>query len=56
MKDCTPALCRIARRAGQAVPDWLARHEKSKASKTWKVEHVDNMALGNLTGSKASSA
>ena len=40
-KDCTPALCRIARGAGQAVPDWLAKYEKAKAAKTWRVENVD---------------
>jgi superfamily II DNA/RNA helicase len=37
-KECTPALCRIARDAGQAVPDWLQKYEKNKANKQWKVE------------------
>ena len=30
-KPCTPALCKIARDAGQAVPDWLAKYEKTKS-------------------------
>ena len=37
-KECTPALCRIARDAGQEVPDWLAKFEKTKTNKQWKVE------------------
>lgn len=37
-KECTPALCRIARDAGQEVPEWLAKYEKAKAGKQWKVE------------------
>jgi len=36
-KECTPALIKIARDAGQEVPDWLAKFESSKASKLWKV-------------------
>ena len=38
---CTPALCKIARGAGQAVPDWLAKFEGTKANKQWRVEDVD---------------
>ena len=34
---CSPALCKIARDAGQEVPDWLAKFEKTKESKQWKV-------------------
>jgi len=37
-KECTPALCRIARDAGQEVPEFLHKYEKTKASKQWKVE------------------
>ena len=37
-KPCTPALCKIARDAGQAVPDWLAKYEKIKESKQWRVK------------------
>ena len=34
---CSPALCKIARDAGQDVPEWLRRYEKGKESKQWKV-------------------
>jgi ATP-dependent RNA helicase DDX5/DBP2 len=34
---CSPALCKIARDAGQEVPEWLAKYEKGKESKQWKV-------------------
>ena len=37
-KECAPALARIAREAGQEVPDWLAKFEKTKANKAWAVE------------------
>jgi len=37
-KECAPALARIAREAGQEVPDWLAKFEKAKANKAWAVE------------------
>jgi DNA polymerase epsilon subunit 2/ATP-dependent RNA helicase DDX5/DBP2 len=30
-------LCKIARDAGQAVPDWLSKFEKTKESKQWRV-------------------
>lgn len=36
-KECSPALAKIAREAGQLVPDWLAKFEKAKAGKTWSV-------------------
>lgn len=36
-KDCSPALVKIARDAGQAVPPFLAKYENLKASKQWKV-------------------
>ena len=35
---CAPALAKIARLAGQEVPAWLAKHEKSKASKQWALQ------------------
>ena len=34
---CSPALCKIARDAGQAIPEWLQKYEKGKESKQWKV-------------------
>ena len=40
-KECAPALVRIARKAKQEVPDWLAKFEKSKANKQWNVEKAD---------------
>jgi len=36
-KACSPALIKIARDAGQEVPDFLQKYEKGKASKQWKV-------------------
>jgi superfamily II DNA/RNA helicase len=39
-KECAPALCKIARDAGQEVPEWLAKFEKSKESKQWKVANA----------------
>ncbi|KAJ1453974.1 P-loop containing nucleoside triphosphate hydrolase protein [Pelagophyceae sp. CCMP2097] len=37
--ECSPALAKIARDAGQPVPDWLDEvAKKSKTSKLWKVE------------------
>ena len=48
-KDCTPALCRIARKAGQIVPDWLAKYEKQKAAKQWRVENADALMSGLLS-------
>jgi superfamily II DNA/RNA helicase len=37
-KECSPALVKIARDAGQPVPEWLGKFENAKAGKTWKVE------------------
>lgn len=37
-KECAPALVKIARDAGQPVPDWLAKFERARAGKQWKVE------------------
>jgi len=45
-KECTPALCRIARNAGQEVPEWLAKLENSKANKQWKVDKADAALQG----------
>jgi superfamily II DNA/RNA helicase len=39
-KECAPALCKIARDAEQEVPEWLAKFEKSKESKQWKVANA----------------
>jgi superfamily II DNA/RNA helicase len=39
-KACTPALIKIARDAGQDVPAWLAKHEKTKESKQWRVANA----------------
>ena len=36
-KECSPALVKIARDAGQEVPEWLAKFEKAKLSKQWDV-------------------
>eukprot|EP01048_Picozoa_sp_COSAG05_P007661 COSAG05_NODE_546_length_8763_cov_12.991228_7_plen_525_part_00 len=47
-KECTPALCKIARNAGQEVPDWLEKFEKTKATKNWKVEKAE-VALKSLS-------
>ena len=47
-KECTPALCKIARDAGQEVPEWLAKHEKNKAGKTWRVDKAE-AALAAVT-------
>ena len=40
-KECAPALIKIARKANQPVPDWLAKFENSKASKVWSVEKAE---------------
>ena len=39
--ECAPALVKIARRAGQAVPEWLAKFESAKANKMWAVAKAD---------------
>ena len=48
-KECTPALCKIARNAGQEVPEWLTKYEKNKAAKLWKADKVD-AALKTVLG------
>ena len=40
-KECSPALVKIAKKAGQAVPDWLAKYESSKANKLWAVNKAE---------------
>ncbi|EOD39692.1 hypothetical protein EMIHUDRAFT_200282 [Emiliania huxleyi CCMP1516] len=51
-KECAPALVAIARAADQPVPDWLAKFEKTKASKTWAVAKAE--AALAAAGSEAS--
>lgn len=48
-KECTPALCKIARNAGQVVPEWLAKYEKNKSGKLWKEDKVE-AALKTVMG------
>ena len=43
-KVCLPALVNIARNAGQTVPPFLRKYEKSKASKQWKVADTEKAA------------
>ena len=40
-KECAPALVKIARKANQPVPDWLAKFEKAKQNKKWKANKVE---------------
>ena len=40
-KECAPALIKIARKAGQEVPAWLATHESAKANKLWAVQKAE---------------
>lgn len=47
-KECAPALVRIARKAGQVVPEWLAKHEGAKANKLWSVDKADKEAQALL--------
>ena len=47
-KECAPALIKIARQAGQAVPDWLAKHEGAKANKLWAVKKAEEEAKALL--------
>jgi superfamily II DNA/RNA helicase len=50
-KDCSPALVKIARDAGQVVPPFLAKYEKQKSSKQWKVADAAKAAAllkGNM--------
>ena len=46
-KECAPALAKIAREAGQEVPEWLAKFEKAKANKAWAVDKASE-ALATL--------
>jgi superfamily II DNA/RNA helicase len=39
-KECAPALCKLARDAGQAVPEWLEKWERGKESKQWRKERA----------------
>ena len=39
-KECSPALVKIARDAGQEIPDFLLKFEKVKTNKQWKVENA----------------
>jgi superfamily II DNA/RNA helicase len=43
-KDCSPALVKIAKDAGQIVPPFLQKYEKSKSSKQWKVADAEKAA------------
>jgi len=43
-KVCSPALVKIAKDAGQEVPEFLAKYENSKASKQWKVATAEKAA------------
>jgi superfamily II DNA/RNA helicase len=43
-KVCSPALVKIAKDAGQAVPPFLAKYEKAKANKQWKVADAEKAA------------
>ena len=43
-KDCSPALVKIAKAAGQNVPPFLEKYEKGKASKQWKVADAEKAA------------
>ncbi|KAJ1640460.1 P-loop containing nucleoside triphosphate hydrolase protein [Pavlovales sp. CCMP2436] len=45
-KECAPALVKIAKDAGQPVPDWLLKFEKTKGSKQWKVEDINMPPAG----------
>ena len=43
-KECAPALIKIARDAGQVVPEWLAKFQGSKASKLWNAKAAEEAA------------
>mmetsp|Transcript_22541 Transcript_22541/g.40674 ORF Transcript_22541/g.40674 Transcript_22541/m.40674 type:complete len:494 (-) Transcript_22541:33-1514(-) len=43
-KDCSPALVKIAKAAGQNVPPFLEKYEKGKASKQWKLADAEKAA------------
>ena len=55
-KECAPALIKIARKAGQEVPDWLAKHEGSKANKLWNVSKAEAEADALLRGERVEAA
>ena len=50
-KECAPALVRIARKARQPVPDWLAKFESGKANKLWGVAKAETEAAALLGAS-----
>jgi superfamily II DNA/RNA helicase len=43
-KVCSPALVKIAKDAGQVVPPFLAKYEKIKSSKQWKMADAEKAA------------
>lgn len=43
-KDCSPALVKIAKDAGQLVPPFLAKYERTKSSKQWKLADAQKAA------------
>ena len=47
-KECAPALVKIARKAGQPVPEWLAKFENAKANKLWAVQKAEAEAAALL--------
>lgn len=40
-KECAPALIKIARDAGQSIPEWLAKFESTKANKLWSTKAAE---------------
>jgi ATP-dependent RNA helicase DDX5/DBP2 len=48
-KECTPALIRIAKEAGQPVPEWLMKHAGAKVSKQWKVEDAAKLMAASAS-------
>jgi len=50
-KECSPALVVIAKNAGQTVPPFLQKYQKSKASKQWKVASAERAANELIKGS-----
>jgi len=42
--ECSPALVKIASNAGQVVPDFLKKYEKTKSSKQWKVAAAEKLS------------
>ena len=43
-KECAPALIKIARDAGQPIPDWLAKFDSAKANKLWSIKAAEAAA------------